>query len=277
MAGAPTGWQAGYLSRAGLDIADPAQVEAVLGEAKPECVINTAAYTAVDRAESEPDQARRTNAEGVANLVRWCGENGARLIHISTDFVFDGNAVTPYSPGAEPAPLSVYGASKLAGEAEMDKLAPGQGVIVRASWLYSEFGGNFVKTMLRLMAERDELAVVNDQTGCPTSAHSLAALVWRIVRLPAQSGLYHWHDGGVMSWFEFAREIQKWGLATGMLQREIPIRPISAADYPAAARRPAYSVMDRSRALEDYDMPDRDWRSDLIRVAGAIAEQGGAR
>ena len=217
MAGSPPGWRGCYLARDKLDITVPEQVDAVLNEAAPECVINTAAYTAVDRAESEKEQARLVNADGVANLVRWCAEHEARLIHISTDFVFDGRATAPYLPEDETAPLSEYGASKLAGERELAKLPPGQGVIVRASWLYSEFGHNFVKTMLKLMAERDELSVVDDQVGCPTSAHSLVALVWKMVCFPAKSGLYHWHDGGEMSWFEFAREIQKWGQAAGAL------------------------------------------------------------
>ena len=271
MADSPPGWRGNFWPRGELDITDTQQLEAVLTETNPNCVINTAAYTAVDRAESEADQAWRVNAEGVANLADWCAAHGARLIHISTDFVFDGRGKTPYSPEAEPAPLGAYGASKLAGEREVVKLPPGQGIIVRTSWLYSEFGNNFVKTMLKLLAERDELSVVGDQTGCPTSAHSLAALVWKIVCVPARSGLYHWHDGGEMSWFEFAREIQQLGTAAGALSRKIPLQPIAAAAYPTAAVRPAYSAMDRSRTLEHYGMPERDWRAELIRVVSALA------
>ena len=275
LAGAPPGWRAAYLARGELDITDAAQVHSALSAAAPDCVINTAAYTAVDHAETEAGEARRVNAGGVANLVRWCGENGARLIHVSTDFVFDGRAISPYRPDDAPAPLGEYGRGKLAGERELDKLPAGQGVIVRASWLYSEFGRNFVRTMLGLMAERDELAVVNDQTGCPTSAHSLAALIWRMLLSPEKSGLYHWRDGGVMNWYEFALEIQKWGQAAGVLQKTIPIRPITSAEYPTSATRPSYSVMDRARALEDFEMPEHDWRSELLRVIGAIAEQEG--
>ena len=273
MAGAPPGWRAAFLAREELDIAEPSQVQTVLDKAAPDCIVNTAAYTAVDKAESEPDEARRVNADAVANLARWCGANDSRLIHISTDFVFDGRATTPYLPEDEPAPLGEYGRGKLAGEREVGKLPAGQGAVVRASWLYSEFGRNFVKTMLSLMAERDELAVVNDQSGCPTSAHSLAALIWRMLLLPTRSGLYHWHDGGAMSWYEFALEIQKWGQAAGVLQNAIPIKPIASAEYPAAATRPAYSVMDRSRTMADFDMRERDWRSDLVRVVGALAER----
>ena len=275
-AGAAPGWRARYLPRAALDITEPRQVEAVLDEIGPACVINTAAYTAVDQAESDAAQARRVNAEGVANLVRWCARREARLVHISTDFVFDGRAAAPYAPEDATAPLGEYGRGKLLGEREVAKLPLGRGVVLRASWLYSEFGRNFVKTMLALMAGRDELAVVHDQTGCPTSAHSLAALIWRMLAQPAQSGLYHWHDGGVMSWYEFALEIQRQGQAAGVLRNMIPIRPIQSADYPVAAKRPAYSVMDRSRTTKEFDLPEGDWRAELTRVVRSIAEQGGA-
>ncbi len=270
---APAGWRARHLTRGELDIADSAQVAQALDETAPDCIINTAAHTAVDRAESEPAQAWRVNAQGVANLAGWCRRNDARLIHISTDFVFDGQSAVPYSPGDAEAPLGEYGASKLAGEREMDTLAPGRGAILRASWLYSEFGSNFVKTMLRLMRERDEIAVVNDQLGCPTSAHTLAALIWRIVEGEPGQGLYHWNDGAAMSWFEFAQEIRRQGLAAGLLRRGTPIRAISSAAYPAAAKRPAHSAMDRSRALAEFNLPAGDWRDALNRVVRALAGQ----
>jgi len=268
---APPPWRARFLARAELDIADQAQLAQVLDEAAPDCIINAAAYTAVDRAESEPGQAWRVNAQGVANLADWCRRNNARLIHITTAFVFDGQSTGPYAPGDAEAPLSEYGASKLAGEREMDTLAPGRGVILRASWLYSEFGNNFVKTMLRLMKERDEIAVVNDQLGCPTSAHTLAALIWRIVEGEPGRGLYHWNDGAGMSWFEFAREIHRQGLAAGLLRRGTPIRAISSTEYPTAAARPACSIMDRSAAVAEFNMPGGDWREALNRVTRAWA------
>jgi len=268
---APPPWRARYLARGELDIADAAQVAQVLDAAAPDCIINTAAHTAVDRAESEPVRAWRVNAEGVANLAGWCRRNDARLIHISTDFVFDGLSTVPYAPGAEEAPLGEYGASKLAGEREMETLPPRRGVVLRASWLYSEFGNNFVKTMLRLMKERDEIAVVNDQIGCPTSAHTLAALIWRMVEGEPGQDLYHWNDGGTMSWFEFAREIRRQGLAAGLLRRETPIRAISSAQYPTTAARPAYSAMGRSEALAEYNMPATGWRDELSQVIRALA------
>lgn len=274
---APSGWQAVYLPRDELDIGDGAQVKAVLDEIAPDCIINTAAWTAVERAEREPARARRSNAAGAANLARWCGGRQARLIHVSTDFVFDGKSPKPYAPGDATAPLGAYGASKLAGEREVAKLPPGQGVILRTSWLYSEFGHNFVKTMLGLLAERDEVAVVSDQTGCPTSAHSLAGLMWRMLSRQAGAGLYHWNDGGETSWYGFAREIQRQGLAAGLLRKEIRVRPLATADYPTAARRPAYSAMDRGRALREFDLPEGDWREALNGVIRAIARQEAAR
>ena len=277
LSGAPSGWRAVYLSRGELDIGNGVQTGTVLDEIAPDCIINTAAFTAVDRAESEPDEARRSNSTGAANLVRWCDGRKARLIHVSTDFVFDGKAARPYAPGDATAPLGEYGASKLAGEGEVAKLPRGQGFILRTSWLYSEFGQNFVKTMLGLLAGRDEVAVVSDQTGCPTSAHSLAGLIWRMLPRQAGAGLYHWNDGGVTSWFGFAREIRRQGLASGLLQGEIPIKPLATADYPAAARRPAYTVMDRGRALGELCMPEVDWREELNRVIQAIAKQEAAR
>ncbi len=275
LAGPPGGWRGIFLARAELDITDWGRLRSALDAARPNCVINTAAYTAVDRAESEPAAARRVNADGAANLVRWCGANGARLLHISTDFVFDGRAAKPYPPDAPTAPLGEYGAGKLAGERALEQLPPGLGAVVRTSWLYSELGRNFVKTMLRLMAEREELAVVDDQTGCPTSAHSLAALLWKMLQVPPRAALYHWHDGGELSWHRFALEVQRLGLEAGILSRRIPIRPIRSADHPAAAARPAYSVLDRSPSMTEYAMPKHDWRLELSRVLEAIARYGG--
>ncbi len=270
----PVGWRAVFCPREKLDISDRAQAYSVLDQLAPACIVNTAAYTAVDRAESEAELAWRVNADGVANLAGWCVANDARLIHVSTDFVFDGRAGKPYLPMDSPEPLGEYGRGKLAGERATHKLAPGRGSIVRTSWLYSQFGHNFVKTMLKLMATRNELTVVDDQVGCPTSAHSLAALLWHMVQRGTRSRLYQWHDGGVMSWREFALEIQQCGRGTGILSSAVPIRPISGADYPSAAKRPAYSVMDRSLAMGEFEMPEREWRSELARVVGAIAERG---
>lgn len=243
------------LTRADLDIADEAQVNRVLNTHSPRLLINAAAYTAVDNAESQQQLAVDINAAGPENLARWATANGgASLIHVSTDFVFDGAATSPYTETSATAPLGVYGASKRDGEQRVLAALPHDSVIVRTSWLYSEHGANFVKTMLRLMAERDSLSVVNDQIGSPTSAHSLAAVILtlaeqRLSGAASVSGLTHWSDGGAISWFDFTVEIQRQALELGLLNKPCELRAIPSSDYPTPAQRPAYSVLDRSRLL----------------------------
>lgn len=243
------------LTRADLDIADEAQVNRVLNTHSPRLLINAAAYTAVDMAESQQQLAVDINAAGPENLARWAAaKGGASLIHVSTDFVFDGAATSPYIETSATAPLGVYGASKRDGEQRVLAALPHDSVIVRTSWLYSEHGANFVKTMLRLMAERDSLSIVNDQIGSPTSAHSLAAVILalaeqRLSGATSVSGLTHWSDGGAISWFDFAVEIQRQALELGLLNKPCELRAIPSSDYPTPAQRPAYSVLDRSRLL----------------------------
>ncbi|MBT6548118.1 MAG: dTDP-4-dehydrorhamnose reductase, partial [Gammaproteobacteria bacterium] len=200
------------LMRGDLDIADAAAVHSTLDALQPALIINAAAYTAVDKAESEAEAAFAINERGVANLA---AASTCPLIHLSTDFVFDGAASTPYAENAATAPLSVYGKSKLAGEKALLAQKP-DAMIIRTSWLYSEYGANFVKTMLRLMSERDVLSIVNDQIGSPTSTHSLAAVVCSAAStrldsaaMPKEpSGIFHWSDGASITWFDFALEIQ---------------------------------------------------------------------
>lgn len=243
------------LTRADLDIADEAQVNRVLNTRSPRLLINAAAYTAVDKAETQQQLAVDVNAAGPENLARWAAANGgASLIHVSTDFVFDGASTSPYTETSATAPLGVYGASKRDGEQRVLAALPHDSIILRTSWLYSEHGANFVKTMLRLMAERDSLSVVNDQIGSPTSAHSLASVILalaeqRLSGAASVSGLTHWSDGGAISWFDFAVEIQRQALELGLLNKPCELRAIPSSDYPTPAQRPAYSVLDRSRLL----------------------------
>lgn len=273
-------WQEGPLAadtpllltgRREMDLTDGAMVEDVLRTLKPGTVINAAAYTAVDRAETENARARAVNETGVANLARACRRHGCRLVHISTGFVFDGRARRPYLPSDRPAPLGAYGRSKLAGERQLLKILPDAGTIVRVTWLYSACGGNFVTTMLRLMSERDRLEVVSDQTGSPASARSLAGFLFAVARDPAMGGVYHWSDGGGVSRIGFARAIQKAGLARGLLDRKIPIRPVASADYPAPAPRPAFNVLDRRRALAAFPGGREGWRECLDRTVAELA------
>ena len=217
-----------------VDIGEAGDVQALVGRERPDVIVNTAAYTAVDRAETEEDAARRVNVFGARNLAA----TGVRLIHISTDFVFDGDADEPYAPDAETGPLSVYGRSKLDGETAVRELLPDKSIVLRTAWLYSEYGGNFVDTMLRLMCERDGVQVVNDQVGSPTWARSVADVVFAMVARPRVSGTYHWTDGGQCSWYDFARAIQEEAIDLGRLDKPTAIRPIPASDYPATAVRP---------------------------------------
>lgn len=231
-------------TRSDLDITHQEAVLAYVADHHPALIINAAAYTAVDGAESKPDLAVAINAEGPGYLARAAERIGARLLQVSTDFVFDGTAAAPYSPRSEPRPLGAYGHSKLAGECRVREILPTQSLVLRTAWVYSRFGQNFVKTMLRLMAERDSLRVVNDQVGAPTWAAGLAATLWSLMEHPEAHGNYHWTDGGRCSWYEFACEIQARALALGLLEREIDIEPIPTSEYPTPAERPAFSVLD---------------------------------
>ena len=249
-----------------LDITSPEALLALCREARPDVIINAAAYTAVDQAESEAELATAVNVEGPRNIASAAREVGSRLIHISTDFVFDGEASTPYQAEAEANPLSVYGRTKRDGEKAVLDAMPGRSVVVRTAWLYSKNGSNFAKTMLRLMDERDELSVVADQFGTPTWADSLAMAVWAFASTPALSGIYHWTDGGETSWHEFAVAIQDEAVSLGLLDRKIPIHAITTEDYPTAAARPRFSVLDCSATVAALGLHPTPWRVNLRRM-----------
>ena len=238
-------------------------------------IVNAAAYTAVDQAESEQALAISVNVMGPRNIAAASCEIGARLIHISTDFVFDGAASTPYKPNAATNPLSVYGQTKRDGELAVLEETSGSAVVIRTSWLYSKTGSNFVKTMLRLMSERDELGVVADQIGTPTWANSLAEVVWTFVQTPEHSGIYHWTDGGETSWHGFALAIQEAALSLGLLNKAIPIHGIKTQDYPTAARRPPYSVLDCTTTQDVISMQPAQWRANLGQMLKEITEEVG--
>jgi dTDP-4-dehydrorhamnose reductase len=262
-----------------LDLTDADDLIAYLDQLRPAIIINTAAYTRVDEAETNREVAYAVNAKAVLSLAKWCRVSGCKLIQISTDFVFDGVAAVPYTTDAQTNPLSVYGSSKLDGENHVLDLLPGTGYVVRTSWLYSEYASNFVKTMLRLMRQRSELKVVNDQIGSPTSAHTLAHCLFDLIRTEAASGVYHWCDGGEISWFQFAQEIYQQGREEGLLDGEVAVQPIAGSDYPTAATRPAYSVLDRATSLTMMGGTAETWQSALklvlINLARAAREPQG--
>ena len=269
----PPGVDCAAVTRAQLDIADAKAVDACLQSVAPQLVINAAAYTAVDKAESEPEAAHRGNAEGPGVLAEACARQGIRLSHVSTDFVFDGNASTPYRPDATTAPLGVYGHSKLAGEEAVFRAQP-QALVVRTGWVYSSVGGNFVKTMLRLMGERDELGVVCDQVGTPTWANGLATALWAAAAKPDLAGIYHWSDAGVCSWYDFAVAICEEGVFSGLLPAAISVKPILAAAYPTPARRPSYSVLDKTSSWRDFELEGVHWREQLRTMLNDLKELG---
>lgn len=249
------------LDRAALDVTDAEAIRRVVADAALDVLFNAAAYTAVDRAESDAQAAYRLNRDAPALLASAARSCGARFVHVSTDFVFDGRAGLPYRPEAPTGPLNVYGASKLAGEqAVRDRVA--DALIVRTGWVYAAHGANFVHTMLRLMAERDVVRVVADQVGTPTHAASLARALWALARLGA-SGTHHYSDAGVASWYDFAVAIAEEARALGLLAHPVHVEPIATADYPSAAQRPAYSVLDKASCYALLGGAAAHWRSEL--------------
>jgi len=258
---APAAADIAALSRQELDITDAAAVERAIQEMRPQLVVNCAAYTQVDRAEAEKEQAFAVNAEGAGNLAKSAERAGAKFIHVSTDFVFDGHSSRPYATDALTGPINVYGQSKLAGERAVFLAAP-DALIVRTAWLYDNGGRNFVTTMLRLMAERDELRIVEDQVGTPTNCRTLASAIWNLVDRRA-AGLYNATDAGVASWYDFAVAIRDEAMACSLLDRAPRILPIRTEDFPTAAKRPSYSVLDKSKTWMELGASARHWRTEL--------------
>jgi len=271
------GWPNGYslvaLDRAGIDIADRDAVFGLLDRERPDCVINAAAYTAVDRAESEPEVAWAANCTGPANLAAASAEAGIPLIHLSTDYVFDGGKAGPYREDNPVNPLGVYGKSKEAGDRAIREALP-EHVILRTAWVYSAHGHNFVKTMLRLGAERPVLRVVADQTGSPTSAADIAEAIRDIVRHieagKAHWGTYHFAGAGAVTWHGFAEAI--FVEAAPWRGRPPLVEPIGTGEYPTPVRRPANSVLDCTKIGEAFGIVPRPWRAALADVIRELFE-----
>lgn len=245
-----------------LNVTDEASIAAAFERCRPAWCINAAAYTAVDKAETERAKAFAVNAEGVKLLADACKEYDAAMLHVSTDFVFAGNKALPLTEEDAVAPLNCYGESKLQGEIALQQ-SGAQYIIVRTSWLHSPYGSNFVKTMLRLGRERGELSVVADQIGAPTFAEDLARTIMTIVqhdhRKQPAYGLYHYSNEGVASWYDFAHAVFE---IAGM---RITLNPIPTSAYPAAVRRPHYSLMDKSKIKQTFGIRIPHWRESLRR------------
>jgi dTDP-4-dehydrorhamnose reductase len=246
-----------FLSREDLPIHHFELVRNFFKASKPSVLINCAAYTAVDKAEQEPLLARQVNAEAVGVLAAVCAANQCRFIHISTDYVFDGTATSPYKEQDLTAPQSVYGQTKLEGERQA-LLANPQTLIIRTSWVYSSFGKNFVKTIIRLLQDKPQISVVQDQLGSPTFAADLANAILQIISsnnwIP---GIYNYSNSGIISWYQFAQEIGK------LVGSSTPINGISTAEYPTPAKRPAWSVLDTSKIVSTYGVTIKDWKESL--------------
>jgi dTDP-4-dehydrorhamnose reductase len=270
----PSGYDLDAFGRDGVDITEREAVAAAVARERPDIVINAAAYTAVDRAETEPDAAWASNCTGPANLAAACRDAAIPLIHLSTDYVFDGSKPGPYREDDPVKPLGVYGQSKEAGDCAVRE-ALARHVILRTAWVYSAHGHNFVKTMLRLAAERPVLRVVADQIGSPTGAADIAAAIGAIVQqLDAGNsrwGTYHFAGGGTVTWHGFAQAIFE--LATPWRGPPPLVEAIATADYPTPARRPANSVLDCSRIGEVFGIVPRPWRQALAEVIGELYER----
>jgi dTDP-4-dehydrorhamnose reductase len=248
-------------TRAQLDIGDAAGVARTLKEVRPSWVVNGAAYTSVDLAEDQPEQAIAANDTAVGVLANATAESGCRLLHLSTDFVFDGNSNRAYLPTDQTNPSSVYGVSKLGGERRV--LQSTDGIVLRTAWVYASTGRNFVLTMLKLMRERQEIRVVCDQIGAPTWATSAALSIRGLIEADAPGGIYHWTDLGLASWYDFAVAIQEEAQLRGLLNRAVPVVPIRSAEYPTRARRPAFSVLDTASTRAMINVSAHHWRHSL--------------
>lgn len=268
---APSGVEVLGWGHKDLDITDANAVSESVRKHAPDVIINAAAYTAVDRAESEPDLARKINVDGARHLASAARAVGARLIHISTDFVFDGAASAPYKPDAPTNPLSVYGATKRDGELAVLAELPEQSVVLRTAWVYAADGANFVRTMLRVMKANGAVRVVADQVGTPTAARPLAEVLWQIVAKPEISGIHHWTDAGVASWYDFAVAIAEEGAELGLVSGDVTVSPIATHEYPTPARRPGYSVLDKTSLLS-HGFVQLHWRKRLRTVLKEIAD-----
>lgn len=242
-----------------LDITDKAAIERFVEENEIGGIVNCAAYTAVDKAESDPQLARKLNADAPAFLAEAVAKRGGWMVQVSTDYVFNGTKHTPYVETDEPCPNSIYGQTKLEGEQAVSKLCT-NAMIIRTAWLYSEFGNNFVKTMIRLGREREQLGVIFDQVGTPTYAHDLATAIMTAIDKGIKPGVYHFSNEGVTSWYDFTKSIHRLaGINT------CQVSPLHTAEYPTPASRPAYSVLDKTKIKDAYGIEIPHWEESLAK------------
>jgi dTDP-4-dehydrorhamnose reductase len=269
IASKPPGMELIACGRAELDLADAEACRAAVQQHRPDWVVNAGAYTAVDKAESEPELAAAVNAGAPAAFAEALAATGGRLLQVSTDFVFNGQQGSPYRPDQPLDPLGVYGASKASGEAAALRLPAAR--VLRTSWVYGPVGKNFCLTILRLHALKaaagEPLGVVADQVGCPTSTAPLAAACWRALKAGAEAPpILHWSDAGAASWYDFAVAIGELGVQAGLLERVATVKPLTTADYPTPATRPSYSLLECSTTREALGLDPLHWREALAEV-----------
>ncbi|MCE9731554.1 dTDP-4-dehydrorhamnose reductase [Pectobacterium sp. IFB5596] len=260
----PIGWEILATDSGELDITDLAHIEQAVKDFQPDAIVNAAAYTAVDKAESEPELAEKINTTGPENLAVVASKQGIRLVHVSTDYVFDGNATEPYNEDSATNPLSVYGKTKLAGEQAVTQAAP-EAIIVRTAWVFSEYGNNFVKTMLRLAKERDALSIVADQRGCPTYAGDLALAIISLLEKNAKGGIYHYCGDKEVSWYEFTQSIFTIAAHNEKLKRTPTLKPITTVQYPTPAHRPSYSSL-ACQKIQRLNIELSNWQAVLNKL-----------
>ena len=258
---APAGADVTAIDMDDCDLSEGAMLHARLIVEAPDLILNAAAYTAVDKAEGDEALAHQINADAVGVMVEALEETGGKLVHVSTDFVFDGASSRAYQPDDARSPLSAYGRTKAAGEDHVRE----EDILIRTAWVYAAGGANFVRTMLRLMRERDALGIVVDQIGSPTWATGLASTIWGLVDKGA-SGAFHHSDAGVASWYDFAVAIQEEALALDLLSKPIPIKPITADQYPTPAKRPSFSLLDSRKTRELLGDAPVHWRANLRKM-----------
>ena len=271
IAAKPAGITVIACSRAELDLADSVACQALVQLHRPDWVLNAGAYTAVDKAESEPELALAVNGGAPRAFAEALADTGGRLLQVSTDFVFNGSQGSPYRPEQSRDPLGVYGSSKAAGEEAVEQLlgpaaggaGAGRGVILRTSWVMGPVGKNFALTMLRLHRERQQIGVVADQVGCPTSTHTLAAACWRVISAGISEPVLHWSDAGAASWFDVAVAVGELAQELGLLEQPALVNPLTTAEYPLPAQRPSYSLLDCSGSRKALGLAPTPWRQAL--------------
>ena len=245
-----------------IDFCSTGSINQCINSTRPDCIINAAAYTAVDKAEQEKDLAYQINHNAVLEIAKLCRQYSIFQVQISTDFVFSGQNFKPYQPDDTPDPESVYGKSKLEGELAVRKIMGDTALIIRTAWLYSSHGSNFVKTMLKLMKKKQDLNVIDEQIGTPTWAHGLALAIWAALEKNIH-GTFHWTDAGVASWYDFAMAIQEEAIIAGLLDKTIPISPVPSHLFPTPAKRPMYSVLDKTSFWRATKIEPVHWRTQL--------------